>query len=87
MRTIPGVIAAFMKETVKKIRELLDELESKIPPQDPSFRESFQLFELPELVARHCRLSATGSSAIRGRDILAHISTQHHRYGRCFRAS
>ena len=40
-----------MKETVKKIRELLDELESNSIGEDPSFKESFQLFELPELVA------------------------------------
>jgi len=40
-----------MKETVKQIRELLDRLESSAPAGEPSFRESFQLFELPELVA------------------------------------
>ena len=40
-----------MKDTVKKIRELLDELESNTPSQEPSFKETFQLFELPELVA------------------------------------
>lgn len=39
-----------MKETIKQIRELLDELESNIPDVEPSFRESFQLFELPEIV-------------------------------------
>src|ERR1700731_4071580 len=40
-----------MKEIIKRVRELLDELESKLPSEDPSFRESFHLFELPELVA------------------------------------
>jgi 5-methylcytosine-specific restriction endonuclease McrA len=40
-----------MTDTIKKIRELLDELESNVPSEEPSFRESFQLFELPELVA------------------------------------
>ena len=40
-----------MKETVKKIRLLLDELESKPASEEPSFKETFQLFELPELVA------------------------------------
>ena len=40
-----------MKDTVQKIRELLDELESSIPSEEPSFRESFQLFELPEIIA------------------------------------
>ena len=40
-----------MKETVNKIRQLLDELESNPATEEPSFKESFQLFELPELVA------------------------------------
>ena len=40
-----------MKNTVQKIRELLDELESTAPSEEPSFKESFQLFELPELMA------------------------------------
>ena len=40
-----------MKETVKKIRELLDDLESDVSSEEPSFKEAFQLFELPELVA------------------------------------
>jgi hypothetical protein len=40
-----------MKEIVKKIRELLDELESNSNSEEPSFKESFELFELPELVA------------------------------------
>ena len=40
-----------MNETVKQIRELLDKLESTTPSVEPSFKESFQLFELPELVA------------------------------------
>jgi 5-methylcytosine-specific restriction endonuclease McrA len=39
-----------MNETIKKIRELLDELESIAPSVEPSFKESFQLFELPEIV-------------------------------------
>lgn len=38
-----------MKDQIKKIRELLDELESNKPSEEPSFKESFQLFELPEL--------------------------------------
>ncbi|MFO1511429.1 MAG: HNH endonuclease signature motif containing protein [Verrucomicrobiota bacterium] len=40
-----------MKETVKRIRELLDEIESSVPSNEASFKESFQLFELPEIVA------------------------------------
>ena len=41
-----------MKESIGKIRELLDDLESNIPNnEEPSFRESFQLFELPALIA------------------------------------
>lgn len=40
-----------MKETVNKIRQLLDELESNSASEEPSFKESFQLFELPELVS------------------------------------
>ena len=40
-----------MKETLNKIRELLDDLETNAPAEEPSFRESFQLLELPELVA------------------------------------
>jgi hypothetical protein len=40
-----------MKDTIKKIRQLLDELETNPPSEDPSFKETFQLFELPELVA------------------------------------
>ena len=40
-----------MKDTVKRIRQLLDELEANVSSEDPSFRDSFQLFELPELVA------------------------------------
>ena len=39
-----------MKHTVEKIRALLDELESDDPADASSFRESFQLFELPEIV-------------------------------------
>ena len=40
-----------MKETVDKIRTLLDQLESNASNEEPSFKQSFQLFELPELVA------------------------------------
>ena len=40
-----------MKDKIQKIRELLDEIESSKPTEEPSFKESFQLFELPELVA------------------------------------
>jgi hypothetical protein len=40
-----------MKATLKRIRELLDELESTPTTADDSFKEAFQLFELPELVA------------------------------------
>src|SRR5258707_15243418 len=40
-----------MSETVKKIRELLDELESSTTSVEPSFKESFQLFELPEIIS------------------------------------
>jgi HNH endonuclease len=39
-----------MKDQIKKIRELLDELESSKQSEEPSFKESFQLFELPEIV-------------------------------------
>ena len=39
-----------MKETLEKIRALLDELESNVPAEEPSFKQAFQLFELPELV-------------------------------------
>ena len=39
-----------MSDTIRKIRDLLDELEAGSPEQSVSFRESFQLFELPELV-------------------------------------
>ena len=39
-----------MKDKINKIRELLDELESSKPSEEPSFKESFQLFELPEIV-------------------------------------
>jgi 5-methylcytosine-specific restriction endonuclease McrA len=39
-----------MKDKINKIRELLDELESIKPSEEPSFKESFQLFELPALV-------------------------------------
>ncbi len=40
-----------MKDSIKKIRELLDEIESNPTSEEPSFKETFQLFELPELVA------------------------------------
>jgi len=39
-----------MSDAIRKIRDLLDELEVGNPGQAESFRESFQLFELPELV-------------------------------------
>ena len=39
-----------MSDAIKKIRELLDELEARNLEQPESFRESFQLFELPQLV-------------------------------------
>jgi hypothetical protein len=40
-----------MNDPIKKIRQLLDELESSPANEEPSFKETFQLFELPELVA------------------------------------
>jgi hypothetical protein len=40
-----------MNDAIGKIRELLDELEARAAPAEPSFKDSFQLFELPELVA------------------------------------
>ncbi len=39
-----------MKDTIKQIRQLLDELETTRTSEEPSFKETFQLFELPELV-------------------------------------
>jgi DNA-directed RNA polymerase subunit RPC12/RpoP len=40
-----------MKEEIKQIRELLDKLENnKKSETQPSFKESFELFELPEIV-------------------------------------
>ena len=39
-----------MSDAINKIRELLNELEASNPKQADSFRESCQLFELPELV-------------------------------------
>lgn len=39
-----------MKDQIKKIRELLDEIESSKHGEELSFKESFQLFELPEIV-------------------------------------
>jgi hypothetical protein len=40
-----------MNDAIGKIRELLDELEARGGAAEPSFKDSFQLFELPELVA------------------------------------
>ena len=40
-----------MKETIAKLRALIDELEAATPSDDSTFREAFQLFELPDLVA------------------------------------
>ncbi len=40
-----------MKDKLDAIRRILDELETARPADEPSFRESFQLFELPEVVA------------------------------------
>jgi hypothetical protein len=40
-----------MKDSINKIRQLLDELESEPTNEEPSFKQTFQLFELPELVA------------------------------------
>ncbi len=40
-----------MKDVIKKIRELLDQLESNSTSEEPAFKEAFQLFELPELIA------------------------------------
>lgn len=40
-----------MKETIAKLRALADELECAAPADDSSFKEAFQLFELPEIVA------------------------------------
>src|SRR5262245_4361119 len=40
-----------MPEIIEKIRVLLDELQSSKSAEEPSFKESFQLFELPEIVA------------------------------------
>jgi hypothetical protein len=40
-----------MNETIQKIRELLTELESAHPSGESSFKESCQLFELPEIVS------------------------------------
>lgn len=40
-----------MKETIAKLRTLLDELDRAAPAGDSSFKEEFQLFELPELIA------------------------------------
>jgi 5-methylcytosine-specific restriction endonuclease McrA len=41
---------SIMSDAIKKIRELLDELEARNLEQPESFKESFQLFELPQLV-------------------------------------
>ena len=40
-----------MKDKLDAISRILDELETVRPADEPSFRESFQLFELPEVVA------------------------------------
>jgi len=40
-----------MKASINKISQWLDELESSPTSEEPSFKETFQLFELPELVA------------------------------------
>ncbi len=40
-----------MKDAITKLRALADELEKAAPTDDSSFKEAFQLFELPELVA------------------------------------
>lgn len=40
-----------MKDAINKIRQLLDEIEASPADDEPSFKETFQLFELPELVA------------------------------------
>ena len=40
-----------MKDKIKQMRQLLNELEATGSSKEPSFKESFQLFELPELVA------------------------------------
>jgi hypothetical protein len=39
-----------MKETAAKLRAIADELERIAPKDDPSFKETFQLFELPDLI-------------------------------------
>lgn len=40
-----------MKDQIKKIRDLLDEIESSKPSEEPSFKEVFQPFELPEIIS------------------------------------
>jgi len=69
-----------MKETLQKIRDLLDELESMPSSAEPAFKESFQLFELPELVTSIVDYLQPGASAIRSSDILAYVPPQYHRY-------
>ena len=39
-----------MKDTVAKLRAIADELDRLAPTDEPSFREAFQLFELPDLI-------------------------------------
>lgn len=39
-----------MKEIAAKLRGIADELERILPPDNTSFRETFQLFELPDIV-------------------------------------
>ena len=41
-----------MKEEIKKIKELLDQIEtSQDQETEKSFKESFELFELPEIIS------------------------------------
>ncbi len=40
-----------MKEIVAKLRSIAEELERSTPRDEPTFRESSQLFELPDIVA------------------------------------
>jgi predicted transcriptional regulator len=53
-----------MKETVKKIRELLDELESNSTSEEPSFKEAFQLIRAARNRRQCRRLSPTIASAL-----------------------
>lgn len=40
-----------MKDTAEKLRAIADELERAVPQDEPSFKETFQLFELPDIIA------------------------------------